>query len=35
MSDLNDDEEPSIPASNIKAGEFNIELENIKNSKDI
>jgi hypothetical protein len=35
MSDLNDDKEPKIPISNIKAGEFNLELEYINNSKDM
>jgi len=25
LSDINDDKEPKIPYSNIKAGEFNIE----------
>ena len=35
MSDLNDDKEPQIPISNIKAGEFNLELEYINNSKDM
>ena len=35
ISDLNDDKEPQIPISNIKAGEFNLELEYINNSKDM